>query len=62
MYTTNQRVKEIGVSLLVNNILNEEYESNGYTYGYLGGGQAYRENYYYPQAGRHFLAMLSIKL
>lgn len=55
-------VKEIGVSLLVNNIFNEEYESNGYTYGYLGGGQAYRENYYYPQAGRHFLAMLSIKL
>lgn len=55
-------VREIGFSLLVNNILNEEYESNGYTWGYLGGGDAYRENYYYPQAGTNFLAMLTIKL
>ncbi len=55
-------VKEIGFSLLINNILNEEYESNGYTWGYLGGGDAYRENYYYPQAGTNFLAMLTIKL
>lgn len=55
-------VKEITVSLLVNNIFNEEYESNGYTWGYQSGGTAFRENYYYPQAGTNFLAMLAIKI
>lgn len=54
-------MKEIGLSLLINNILEEEYESNGYTWGYAGGGQQYRENYYYPQAGRNFMAMLTLK-
>jgi iron complex outermembrane receptor protein len=54
-------MKEISLSFLVNNILDEKYESNGYTYGYLGGGQEYRENFYYPQAGRNFMAMLVLK-
>ena len=54
-------MKEISLSLLANNIFNELYESNGYTYGYLGGGVEYRENYYYPQAGRNFMAMLTLK-
>ena len=55
-------VKEITFSLLVNNILNVEYESNGYTWGYQGGGAAFRENYFYPQAGTNFLGMLAIKI
>lgn len=50
---------KIRVSLLVNNVLNEMYESNGYTYGFISGGQEFRENVYYPQAGRHFLAQVS---
>jgi iron complex outermembrane recepter protein len=53
--------KELGVSLLVNNILNSFYESNGYTFGYLYGGQTFRENYYYPQAGTNFLAAITLK-
>jgi iron complex outermembrane receptor protein len=55
-------IKEVTFSFLVNNIFNEEYESNGYTWGYQGGGAAFRENYYYPQAGANFLAMLAIKI
>jgi iron complex outermembrane recepter protein len=55
-------VKEIAFSFLINNILDEQYESNGYTWGYLAGSAVYRENYYYPQAGRNFLAMVSVKL
>jgi iron complex outermembrane receptor protein len=55
-------MKEISLSFLANNILNELYESNGYTYGYLGGGDEYRENFYYPQAGRNFMMMLTLKL
>jgi iron complex outermembrane recepter protein len=54
-------MREISLSLICNNIFSEEYESNGYTYGYLGGGDAYRENFYYPQAGRNFLIMLTLK-
>jgi len=54
-------MKELSLSLLVNNILSETYESNGYTWGYLGGGAEYREDYYYPQAGRNFMVMLNLK-
>lgn len=53
--------REINFSFLVNNILDEEYESNGYTWGYLAGPTAYRENYYYPQAGRNFMGMVTLK-
>ena len=54
--------KRVELSLLVNNILDEQYESNGYTFGYFGGA-AYevRENYYYPQAGTNFLLSLGLK-
>ncbi len=51
----------INISLLVNNVFNSLYESNGYTYGYIGGGQEFRENLYYPQAGINFLASLVLK-
>ena len=54
-------LKEVNLSFLVNNIFNTAYESNGYTYGYLAGPTAYRENYYYPQAGRNYMAMVGIK-
>lgn len=49
-------IKQINLSLLVNNILNTKYESNGYTFGYFGGPDyEVRENYFYPQAGTNFL-------
>ncbi len=54
-------LRELSISLLVNNILDVKYSSNGYTYGYLGGPTEYRQNYYYPQAGRNFLAMVAIR-
>ncbi len=54
-------IKEIGIQLLVNNLLDVEYESNGYTWGYLAGSTDYRQNNYYPQAGRNFLFALNLK-
>jgi iron complex outermembrane receptor protein len=54
-------LKELSVGLLVNNIFDELYSSNGYTWGYLAGTIETRQNYYYPQAGRHFLAMLTMR-
>lgn len=53
--------KNFGVSLMLNNVLDVDYESNGYTYGYVGGGETIRQNYYYPQAGRNYLIMVSMK-
>ncbi|KYG83290.1 TonB-dependent receptor [Roseivirga echinicomitans] len=56
-------VKELTLNLLVNNIFNVEYESNGYTFGYFGGANyEVRENYLYPQAGTNFLLSLGLKL
>lgn len=54
-------IKSIGVSLLVNNILDEEYESNGYTYNFISGGVKDSFVGLYPQAGTNFLAGLSLK-
>jgi iron complex outermembrane receptor protein len=53
-------VKNIGFGLLVNNIFNELYVSNGYTYSYISGGPV-TENYYYPQAETNFLASVNLK-
>lgn len=54
-------MRELSVSLLLNNLLDQKYSSNGYTYGYFGGGSEVRQNYYYPQAGRNFLLMVALK-
>ena len=42
-------MKEIGFNLMLNNFLNEQYESNAWIYRY------------FPQAGIHFMAGLSLK-
>ncbi len=58
----NTVLKELSLTLLVNNVFSEEYSSNGYTFGYQGGPDyVVRENYYYPQALRNFLLTLAIK-
>ncbi len=55
-------IKGMNLSLLVNNMFNEMYESNGYTFGYFGGSDfEVRENYFYPQAGTNFLVSLGLK-
>lgn len=52
---------EISFNLLVNNVLDEKYESNGYTYGYYAGGSLTQENFYFPQAGRNFLVGVNFR-
>ena len=54
-------IKNINLGLLVNNLFDKKYESNGYTYGYLSGGSRTTENFYYPQAGTNFLLSLNVK-
>ncbi len=66
----NTFLKELGLSMLVNNFLSEEYSSNGYTYSY-----AYQypgendetitvheeQNAYYPQAPINFMFQIDVK-
>lgn len=59
--------KEIKFTLLLNNLFNRFFESNGYTYSerYYSGGQVsdtYSYNYYYPQAGFNFLVGIKVKI
>jgi len=53
-------IKEIGLNLMVNNVFNISYESNGYAFGYYY-GEEIREVYFYPQAGINFLAGLTLR-
>ncbi|MCS5491108.1 TonB-dependent receptor [Algoriphagus limi] len=57
--------ESIEVNLLINNIFNELYEPNGYTFSYFIPGDTGREliteNYYYPQAGTNFLLGVSMR-
>jgi iron complex outermembrane receptor protein len=54
-------VKNINVALLANNILNNKYESNGYTFGYFSGGAQTTENFYFPQSGTNLMLSLNLK-
>lgn len=42
------------------NIFDAMYESNGYTFGYILDGKRSDFNYYYPQAGFHFMVSLNV--
>lgn len=58
----NLLFEEITFGLLLNNIFDAQYENNGYTWGYIYGGERTVENFYYPQAGRNFMARIMFKL
>ncbi|RYZ41174.1 MAG: TonB-dependent receptor, partial [Sphingobacteriales bacterium] len=54
-------VKELGIALALNNVLNKRYEANGYTFSYKYDGTLTTENYYFPQAGFNFLLGVNIR-
>lgn len=55
-------LKNLQIELMVNNVLDHKYESNGYTFGYYWGDEHIQENYYFPQAGRHVLGGIRIDI
>ena len=62
IYTLRGKIlKEVNFSLLVNNLFNTLYESNGYTYSYISEKQTITENFYYPQAGTNFMFGVNLK-
>lgn len=55
-------VKSLEFTLQVNNVFNEEYESNAWVYRYYLGQEYYKMTGYYPQAGTNFMAGVKISL
>jgi iron complex outermembrane receptor protein len=53
LLVTKQKLPDIEITFLINNIFNTLYESNGAVYG--------SDAYYYPQAGTNFMAGMNIK-
>ena len=54
-------LKEVNFTLLVNNLFNTLYESNGYSYSYIYENKTVTENFYYPQAGTNFMFGVNLK-
>lgn len=53
-------ISTLRINALANNVLDHLYETNGYTFGYIAGGQLIREDFFYPQAGRNFLIQVQL--
>ncbi len=61
-YTFQSRLfKEITLNILVNNLLNEQYESNAWVYSYILGGERYKQDGYFPQAGTNYMLGVDFK-
>jgi iron complex outermembrane recepter protein len=60
-------VKNLEFTVLINNIFNQMYEPNGYTFSYFlpgegtSGRELVTENFFYPQAGTNFLAGVKVR-
>ena len=55
-------LRECRLIVQVFNLLNQNYQPNGYTYPYISNQQLIADNAYYPMAGRNFLAAINIGL
>lgn len=53
-------IAAIDFNLMVNNLFNIRYVTNGFTYTYISGGKTYTDNSYFPQAGINFLGGINI--
>ena len=71
----NKIIKSLTVKLLINNILDQKYVNNGWTYNFISpsydprpddpyarseGKNVYNLSGFFPQAGRHFLLGVSV--
>lgn len=61
LYAINPfNIGTIELHLLLNNILNQKYESNAWVYSYMIGQERAKDDGYFPQAGFNFMAGLNI--
>lgn len=61
-YTITTRLfDEITFHLMVNNLFNEQYESNAWVYSYIYKGERFKMDGYFPQAGTYFMFGVDFK-
>jgi iron complex outermembrane receptor protein len=53
-------IQGLRFNLMLNNVFDVAYTPNGYTFGYIFGGERIQENFYYPMAGRNFMLGLGL--
>jgi iron complex outermembrane receptor protein len=54
-------VKEMALDVSVNNLFNERYETNGWVWSYLLGGERLQDCGYFTQAGTNMMARVTLK-
>jgi iron complex outermembrane receptor protein len=57
-----KKFKNVELMFQLNNVFNKRYEPNGYTFSYYYNNTLSTENYYFPMAGRNWMAGLNIRL
>jgi iron complex outermembrane recepter protein len=63
MYNVKKKVfSDLNFVLQLNNVFNEMYEPNGYTFSYIYGGKVETENFYFPMAGRNFMVGVQMRI
>lgn len=58
----SKRIKDLTIIGQLNNVFNNQYEPNGYTFSYIYGGQQTTENYYFPMAGINYMIGVNVRL
>lgn len=58
----NLLTREIRLTLLVQNVFDARYETNGWSYRFISGGEEMLQRGYFPQAGRNVLLGLTVDL
>jgi len=58
---TPKKIASIGFNLIIHNLLDTDYLTNGYTYSYVSEGKIQTENSFFPQAGIHFSAGIDVR-
>jgi len=54
-------MKELNVDLSINNLFNEQYETNGWVWSYLLAGERQQDCGYFTQAGMHFMGRIMFR-
>ena len=54
-------IKEIGVDVTINNLFNEQYETNAWVYSYIENGTLKKDDGYFTQAGTSAMARVTFK-
>ncbi len=61
-YTIKSKlISNLQIIAMVNNVLDNKYEANGYTFSYKAGGTLSTENFYFPMAGINYMVGLNLK-